>query len=56
MKNYVKALLLTTVLFGVNIVGWVKADNLLGTYPACITNLKYDDYSLFVNSKHVKIT
>lgn len=56
MKNYVKALLLTTVLFGVNIVGGVKAENPLGTYPACITNLKYDDYSLFVNSKHVKIT
>lgn len=62
MKNYVKALLLTTVLFGVNIVGGVKAtvvtgaNGPVGTLPSCITNLKYEDYSLFVNSKDIKIT
>lgn len=65
MKNYVKVLLLTTVLFGVNIVGGVKAtvvtgtngaNGPVGTLPSGISNLQYEDYSLFVGTKNITIS
>ncbi|MBO6217412.1 MAG: hypothetical protein J6N73_07155 [Prevotella sp.] len=58
MKVFAKTNLRIALLFVFSVVlsGGVYATDYYGELPSCISNFKYDDYSIFVGKKHVKFT